>query len=430
MSVIRFLGALITGLLAAIVLLIVLILDTSPSVSANASEQIADADTVKKLLAQIRRSINDRERGHVITISEQQVESLIGFVQRAAPYIHGTSAIHPDHGTIEASVAVPAAVTTLYLNLEIKVLPADRLAIDHVRMGSLSLPGPFAVGLVESALNIYTDSEIGTQAKEQITRVAMTETQVAVTLQPMDSFLRQLNEIRAGFDEEERDELTKLTAYYLRYIAGREIALKKKPQPFNAYLNLIMARAREQSTQDNVLQHNKAAVLALAIFIGHHRIANFVGDVQPDVEHALKPASSVLLRGRSDLSKHFIISAALKMLSEQDVTVAIGEFKELMDRGMGGSGYSFVDLAADLAGVELARVLADPDTALRAQNTLASTPDESVYMPEVDGLIEGLSKQEFTRRYEKVDSEAYLQEVEQIRAKLAQMPFYNRESAG
>lgn len=430
MSVIRFLGALITGLLAVIVLLMVLVLDTSPSVSANASEQIADADTVKKLLAQIRRSINDRERGHVITVSEQQVESLIGFVQRAAPYINGTSAIHPDYGTIEASVAVPAAITTLYLNLEVKVLPADKLAIEYVQVGSLSLPGPFAVGLVESALNIYTDSEIGTQAKEQITRVAMTDTQVAVALQPMDSFLRQLNEIRAGFDEEERDELTELTAYYLRYIAGRDIALKKKPQPFNSYLNLIMARAREQSTQENVLQHNKAAVLALAIFIGHHRIANFVGDVQPDVEHALKPASSVLLRGRSDLSKHFIISAALKMLSEQDVTVAIGEFKELMDRGMGGSGYSFVDLTADLAGVELARVLADPDTALRAQNTLASTSDESIYMPEIDGLVEGLSKQEFTRRYEKVDSEAYLREVEQIRAKLAQMPFYNRESAG
>lgn len=429
MSVIRFLGALIAGLLAVVVLLMVLVLDTSPSVSANASEQIADADTVKKLLAQIRRSINDRERGHVITVSEQQVESLVGFVQRAAPYIHGTSAIQPDHGTIEASVAVPALVTTLYLNLEIKVLPADELDIDYVQIGSLSLPGPFAVGLVESALNIYTDSEIGTQAKEQITRVAMTDTQVAVSLKPMDSFLMQLNEIRAGFDDE-RDELTKLTAYYLRYIAGREIALKKKPQPFNAYLNLIMARAREQSTQENVLQHNKAAVLALAIFIGHHRIANFVGDVQPDVEHALKPASSVLLRGRSDLSKHFIISAALKMLSEQDVTVAIGEFKELMDRGMGGSGYSFVDLTADLAGVEMARVLADPDTALRAQNTLAGTPDESIYMPEIDGLTEGLSKQEFTRRYEKVDSEAYLQEVEQIRARLAQMPFYSREFAG
>ena len=429
MSVIRFLGALITGLLAVVVLLMVLVLDTNPSVSANASEQIADADTVKKLLAQIRRSINDRERGHVITVSEQQVESLVGFVQRAAPYIHGTSAIQPDHGTIEASVAVPALVTTLYLNLEIKVLPADELDIDYVQIGSLSLPGPFAVGLVESALNIYTDSEIGTQAKEQITRVAMTDTQVAVSLKPMDSFLMQLNEIRAGFDDE-RDELTKLTAYYLRYIAGREIALKKKPQPFNAYLNLIMARAREQSTQENVLQHNKAAVLALAIFIGHHRIANFVGDVQPDVEHALKPASSVLLRGRSDLSKHFIISAALKMLSEQDVTVAIGEFKELMDRGMGGSGYSFVDLTADLAGVEMARVLADPDTALRAQDTLAGTPDESIYMPEIDGLTEGLSKQEFTRRYEKVDSEAYLQEVEQIRARLAQMPFYSREFAG
>ncbi|WP_018982872.1 hypothetical protein [Salinimonas chungwhensis] len=429
MSVIRVLGAIVTGLLATVVLLVVLVLDTQPSVKANASEQIADADTVKALLSQVRQSINQRQKTHVITVSEQQVESLIGFVQRAAPYIHGTTRIRSESGFISASVAVPAIVTTAYLNIEIEVLPADKLAISHVRIGSLYIPGAFAVGIVESALNVYTDSDIGTQARRQITNVAMTDGQVAVTVRPMEPFLQQLNQIRSGFEQDEPDELTVMTKEYLRYLATQDIAAKKQSQPFNTYLNRVMARASENSTQETVVQHNKAAVLALAIFIGHHRIANLVGDVLLDYDQPPKPVGSVLLRGRSDLSKHFIISAALKMLSEQEVTVAIGEFKELMDRGRGGSGYSFVDLTADLAGVEMAKVLANPDTAASAQQTLATAADESLYMPAIKGVVEGLSKREFNRRYEKVDSEAYLEEVRQIRARLAQMPFYG-EAAG
>ncbi|QPG05288.1 hypothetical protein IT774_14410 [Salinimonas marina] len=148
--------------------------------------------------------------------------------------------------------------------------------------------------------------------------------------------------------------------------------------------------------------------------------------MQPDIERALKPAAPPLLRGRNDLARHFIISAALQMLSEQEVTFAIGEFKELMDRGMGGSGYSFIDLTADMAGVELAILLSDEDTALATQDALAKAASEDLYMPPITGLTEGLSKQQFIERYEAVDSEAYLSEVEQIRQRLAQMPLYQR----
>jgi len=426
LSVLRKLSAVVAVIVVVLVGLVVLALDTTALVKSTASEQIDEADTVKQLIRQVKRSISDRHTQHTIKISEKQAASLVGFVQRALPDIQGNVEITPEASQIQGTLALPVLKQSVYLNVDMRLLPDTGLNLEYVKIGSLYLPGQYAVKLVEFAINQYTDSNIGSKAREQISLVAMQPDEVAVTIKPMDNFLRELNYIRSNMGSHDNDELTELTGYYLRYIAGRELSLAKQPQPFNQYLKLIMARAREQSNQDNVLLHNKASVLALAVFIGHHRMANFVGDVQPDIERALKPAAPPQLRGRNDLARHFIISAALQMLSEQEVTFAIGEFKELMDRGMGGSGYSFIDLTADMAGVELAILLSDEDTALATQDALAKAASEDLYMPPITGLTEGLSKQQFIERYEAVDSEAYLNEVEKIRQRLAQMPLYQR----
>lgn len=37
--------------------------------------------------------------------------------------------------------------------------------------------------------------------------------------------------------------------------------------------------------------------------------------------------------------------------------LVIGEFKELMDWGNGGLGYSFVDLVVDMLGIEFVKVV-------------------------------------------------------------------------
>ena len=95
-----------------------------------------------------------------------------------------------------------------------------------------------------------------------------------------------------------------------------------------------------------------------------------------------------------------------------------------MDRGKGGSGYSFVDLAADMSGTEFARVATEPSTALRVQNAVARIQSELEIIPPIDGLPEGLSKQAFTEQYQRVDSEAYLKEVKEIKRRMGLLPLY------
>ena len=426
----RILRGVIIALLVSVLLvtgLIVLMIESEPVVDVKAAEQVADADTVHELLAQLESSVSDRHQGHTITITTQQFDSIVGFLQRATPDFRGKITVHPDATRLQASIAIPVDLFDSYLNVDATILPANFLLLDEVKIGDLHIPGHLAVGLAEWLVNRWTKSDIATQAREQIEKVSMTEQEMMVSLRPMDGFLRNLNEVKNGLSVDQDDELRDLTAYYLRYISFQDITLADTPQPAVDFIRLTMKRAAQRSTPENAAEHNRAAILALAIFIGHHRVANFVGDVQPDADKALKPLTPPLLRGRNDLARHFLISAALKVLSEQGVTLAIGEFKELMDRAMGGSGYSFVDLTADMAGIEFARVATSPVHAVRVQQLLSDMHDDDVIMPPVDGLAEGLSKDQFIEQFERVDSDAYLQEVAKIKARLATVPLYQLE---
>lgn len=426
----RILRGVIIALLVSVLLvagLIVLMIESEPVVDVKAAEQVADADTVHELLSQLESSVSDRHQGHTITITTQQFDSIVGFLQRATPDFRGKVTVHPDATRLQASIAIPVDLFDSYLNVDATILPANFLLLDEVKIGDLHIPGHLAVGLAEWLVNRWTKSDIATQAREQIEKVSMTEQEMMVSLRPMDGFLRNLNEVKNGLSVDQDDELRDLTAYYLRYISFQDITLADTPQPAVDFIRLTMKRAAQRSTPENAAEHNRAAILALAIFIGHHRVANFVGDVQPDADKALKPLTPPLLRGRNDLARHFLISAALKVLSEQGVTLAIGEFKELMDRAMGGSGYSFVDLTADMAGIEFARVATSPVHAVRVQQLLSEMHDDDVIMPPVDGLAEGLSKDQFIEQFERVDSDAYLQEVAKIKARLATVPLYQLE---
>ncbi|GGW80217.1 hypothetical protein [Alteromonas halophila] len=422
MKVVR--GLLIIVILFAVAMfaLGVLMVERSPLVTVSASTQVSQADTVNPLLRQVELALRDRHERHVITVSQQQFESLVGVVQRGIPAFRGAMKTTPEAGELTFSIAL--AESDWYINIETRVLPGDELALDYLRIGDLVMPGNLSLSVMEFVLNTWTRSDIATQARSRIRRVMLLPDTIKVHLAPLDSLLKQLNEVKNGLSVDQDDELKELTAYYFRYIAGRELALRDTPQSLLAYMKEGMARARERSNSQNAALHNKAVILALSVFVGHHRIANFIGDIHSDPLRALKPKTPAILRDRPDLARHFIISGALKLLSQDDISLAIGEFKELMDRAMGGSGYSFVDLSADMAGVAFANVATDPAYAAHVQSVIINASDESVIMPEIDGLPEGFSKQQFEAQYGQVDSPAYRQQVARINARLRRIDIY------
>ena len=119
-----------------------------------------------------------------------------------------------------------------------------------------------------------------------------------------------------------------------------------------------MTLANERANSGDLSKEVQSALHALAIYCGHVKYQNLIGDVVPrDRRQSLNGCHSATLAGRHDLKQHFFISAGLQAASDANIAFTIGEFKELLDSDKGGSGFSFDDLAADRAGLRLAKRL-------------------------------------------------------------------------
>ncbi|WP_100643770.1 hypothetical protein [Alteromonas facilis] len=419
-------------LLAGVSLILLVVLgfvltDAKPSVADSGLQGLDDAESVTELLHQLQTSVIERDAPHTIVITRAQANSLVAFLERAKPQVVGRVQLSESETELQLSYQLQKFGLTRYVNLHVAALPDNKLTFKYVRVGSLSLPGDWALSLVTFAVDYWTSSDIATFATEQVSSIKMTNDAVQVQLRPLEGLLKELTELQNGLNIDQDEWLSERTAFYLRFLARFSVnneAIYNDPEPSLApYLQAVISHAMNNAER-SAAEENEAALLALTVFAGHHRFGNLVGQVQSDPARAVRPPHPTRLAGRLDLSQHFIISAGLKLLSEQGITNAIGEFKELMDRVMGGSGYSFVDLAADIAGVEFAALAIDPEQAAAVQRYIANGVNEEDFFPSIEGLPEGLDKTSFTERYESVESEVYQQQVAEVKKRVASLPIY------
>lgn len=423
-KLIKILFVLLLLSLVAIVGLFLTAIESQPLVVASSGEQVNNAESVKTLMKQLNNSLVDRTNKQDIKISQNQLNSLVGFAQRANGKVNGKVNITRRSTSILTSYQLPQNPIGQYINLDILILPGEGINVSHVKVGPLTIPGNLALGTVVTLANWYTSSDIASQFVKQVESVTMTDQQVSLSVLPLDQFLQELNEVKQGVGGVDDEEMRLRTAYYLKQLSLLDIGKRSSAQSLAKFTGPLFTWAKNRSTYDTAAKENEAAIMALAIYAGHHRFANLVGDVQPIPGRVALPSVKPTLKSRTDLNQHFIFSAAIKVMSEQGVSMAIGEFKELMDRSRDGSGYSFIDLAADFAGVEFAVTATDTATASALQYIMAGNTDERTFFPDTQRLPEGLSKAEFTRQFEKVDSPKYLQMVKQIQQRIATLPIH------
>lgn len=132
-------------------------------------------------------------------------------------------------------------------------------------------------------------------------------------------------------------------------------------------------------------------------------------------------AGRFTMHARHDLAQHFWVSAALTDLAGEQLALAAGVTKELQDAN-GGSGFSFADLAADIAGVELATHILSSKVRLEHLGTDFRIDD---FLIKPTGLPEGLSSAEFLRKYGTVSGAVYRQEESRLRTRILLLPGFH-----
>jgi len=146
--------------------------------------------------------------------------------------------------------------------------------------------------------------------------------------------------------------------------------------------------------------------------------------IEPDDRRRERIAvlGSPTMRGRRDLAQHFFVSAGLAALVGAENAESAGLLKELGD-SRGGSGFSFADLAADLAGVAFALHVGAGRLTLP---DLARSFTVDDFLPQCADLPEGIPWEEFSAKYMQADGAAFEKQRTVIRRRVESLPAYRK----
>ena len=426
---------LIIGFIALILLMPVVTLyllseNKSRMISAVESVDPKVAKNTKKLFIKLRNGVLSNAGLVALNAHEQDLNHLFSLASRGSSRINGRANVSPLGVYVVLSIYVPENPFGDYINISTIVLPSDRsLVLDNVQVGRLQLKGKPALALARIVLNLMLGSNLGSQVINSIQSLKVSNKTVKINYRPIPDLKQQLalfrgrvrtirSELNLGGD------LEKVRFYYKSLCEiDKKLNLKTR-HSFDNYLSRVFQLARQHSGNSNNANEYRSAILAMGIYFGTDRLESVVGEVRTtDLNHC-KPNLKTGLAGRRDLLQHFIVSAGLKVLSDNGMPYAIGELKELLDSARGGSGFSFADLAADRAGLKFSEYVSSHAGELTRGRKAVTNMRENSFFPDIQGLPEKLTDKEFVKYYKNVNSVMYDAMLADIDKRINSLPLY------
>ncbi len=399
----------------AIAGMVYLALDSAPSVDRTAEINPANIARAKRILEQNDpRKLRPGTR-RTISISASDLDLAANYLARQ--YAGGGARVRLglDQILIGASLRVPLTPRSIYCNIA-ATLAADGAwpRIESLHVGKLPIPPWLAHRLIADLFAaLFNDADLHSFLRV-IKSVTVNDKMLALTYEWQANLPDKLRQALLSAADRERLHL------YQERLAGVSEALKSRDVSLTQLLVPLFSLADDRSSDNSPIAENRAAIFLLTLYINGQGIEKLV----PEAKNWPRPARHrVLLSGRDDFPKHFIVSAALAAKAGGQLADAVGVYKELAD-ARGGSGFSFNDIAADRAGTRFGESAADPASARRLQQRLRGGIDEAAIMPRTADLPEFLPEQEFIRRFGGVDAPAYKNMMTEIERRVATLPLY------
>lgn len=421
-----------TGLILAL-----LILEPEPRVRQTSQPTVESALRARNLAKQVLACLGGQRESATISAVQEDLNALLTLVGRGERRFSGRVRVTPGIMSVSLSIRLPAIPIRRYLNLLVELLPDERgLNIERVKLGKLRLPRAVALAILRGIIDLGLGNREGSALLGSIRSVGMQADRVTIELRSLPQLKERLKRLQvllvklreAGQGSPSQWDRESVDSYYILLLGMGPRTGQPRPESLAEYLGPLFRLARARSANRDPASENRAALLALAIYLGDPRFEKLAGPVlSPELLGRSAFSRQVHLGGRQDLRLHFMVSAGLKLISDQGISSAIGEFKELLDAGRGGSGFSFVDLAADRAGIRFAEQAAGPDGgARRLQKLLAGSPAEELIFPSVSDLPEGLTREEFERLYGGIGKPGYDRMVREIDRRIDRCPAYDK----
>jgi hypothetical protein len=310
-----------------------------------------------------------------------------------------------------------------YLNISFRLGNENQSEIPSLtkfKAGKLLLPAKFAAFVIDNIIRHTSLNEYFILATRPIKSIKIDQQKATISYySSMKTIIQARDFLTQSSDDSNLDIYQKKLA---------EIVAKHDPAwrlSLADLLKPLFELALQRSTLENAIEENKMAIIAVNNYVNRKETKKFLS--LPASKLTAEKRYSTFLYKRIDLAQHFIGSAAITASVNPQVAQAVGEEKELSD-AQGGSGFSFIDLAADKAGTRFGEMAtSSPENARKIQKAMSEIKDYSDFMPDPTDLPEHMDETEFKQRYQSVDSATYQELSKQIDARITATPIYKTD---
>ena len=404
------------------------LLDTQPLVARGAPADYTTVEAGKALIKRLKIQVEAADaRGTTLVVSEAELQRLAQLGSHTFDWLNTEVNVAGDGIHARASVRLPKNPAGEYLNVGARLAPsATGMAVERIHVGPLEFSGRWLLPLAARSVDLWLPDKQASSLLASVRGVRVLGKSALFTVYPppdiknsVKAAVRALQAARFPEGEEQR------ALHYYNLLVGMGGRDSSKALSLNYFLTPLMAAAYERSIHGSAVMENRAVIWALAIYFSNGAFENLLGKMVSAQRPLIYAPTQVTLAQRSDLTLHFLYSAGIALATQQGIGVAAGEFKELLDSGNGGSGFSFADLAADRAGIVFVNAATlDEAQARELQQRFVNGVTEADFFPDVTGLREELSEAEFVEEFGSTRSADYQREVELIDRRIYGLPAY------
>jgi hypothetical protein len=402
-------------LLTIIFLLSILLcfaIDNSPQPIVNQGLNRDDIQRAKQILR-----VTPEERDSIKTVSLNSKDLNIAVNYLINHYVESTTAIRidPDRIAFQIAIFVPKSLWGRYLDFSFNIRQNQNgIYLKSLKIGEISIPDKAANWLIPFIVHNTILNDYWQLAREYIKDVQITPQSLDV------SYLGSMVEQTKQLAIKKHKDYPSLHIYQQQI---NDIINTHDPEwrlSIMELLNPLFTTAFQRSDESTAINENRAVIIAVASYV-------FKGELRRYLPIGLiyNKEYPVFAYKRIDIPQHFIAAALLAAVDSTVLTQQLSVDKEVGD-AQHGSGFSFIDLLADKAGIRFGQMAtASPKQARQLQQLLANNKDYASIIPNVQDLPEQMDEDTFKQRYSEVGSPAYQAVIEQIEARIKQLAIYN-----
>lgn len=401
------------GVIALFASVIVLAVDLSPVVSQRMAPTADQASLVRRQVEQVRAELRSNDGRASIRMTPADLAGVAALMS-ALKKFGRVDVVAADNAL---SIRSSRRLGFVWLNGEATILPNKKGFPDtRFHLGDLPLGSRLSRWFINRAIDVARGRGIEVPPVDDLVRSLRIDAKAVVVeiyLPLGGAFANDISNFRT-----QPIDARRTASIYCRLLAENA----QSPTPDMAVL--VRRAFANQSPAHSIVDQNRAAFVALAMYAASPEAGRLAGDATQRVRQCKGKSGEASLAGRADLANHWALSAALAVSLGDDVGRAMGEWKELADSRPGGSGFSFVDLAADRAGLAFARQASNPETAAATARHLRTATTEYLLPIRALALSEGLTERQFVSQFNALDSAQFIAAKSRIDAVLAK----NQES--